>query len=491
MGNKIATEEDYWMCSGGIMPAQMQSVQLKILQKDDKKYLMKTDTSTASFGDFTCKWVMLIMALIAAVVVVAIVATGGAALAVIVAAGAIAGAGGAIYGSVLGSAICGQKAAIARIWLGEKSNLTIAGQQALTTGSVMQCPVFGSKIVHAPNVKNWWDALRVGIGNFGETVILGALGGALIGVGGAILCDSAALALPTLASVGTNIVGSVTGWGMAARVYFGANALSNKQALGEVDMSNVKQRDAAFGDAAFPEYGSIKRIASGQPEPMDALLLLYFLNLRVPGSRGGTSPKEETGTSKNEETNPKNEEVKPIENTKPVEEKPAEGKDGKAYEEGKNIDALILQRKQLAYDFYKNTNPTMTDADIASHLMGIDFTKPVEIISVPPGGTGPKGNELYQYTKVNTEGETLSGKYYTDKPGNTPSELGVSERYNVRDKTWQQTDEIKTVKQEKVTFDKPVEGLKSTSKPINDTWSLKNESIPTDGTGSQIYIPKK
>jgi hypothetical protein len=331
MGNKIATEEDYWMCTGGIMPAQMQTVQLKVLQKDGKKYLMKSDTSTASFGDFTCKWVMLIAALIAAVVIVAVVATGGAALAVIVAAGAIAGAGGAIYGSVLGSLICGQKAAIARTWLGEKSNLIVAGQHALTTGSTMQCPVFGSKIVHAPNVKNWWDALRVGIGNFGETVILGALGGALIGVGGALFSGAAAIAWPTLASVGTNIVGSVTGWGMAARLYFGANALSNKQALGEVDMNNVEERDAAFGDAAFPEYGSIKRIFSGQAEPMDAMLLFYFLNLRVPGNRGGTSPKEEAGKPK-EETKPKEEEVKPVENTKPVEEKPASGKDGKAYE---------------------------------------------------------------------------------------------------------------------------------------------------------------
>lgn len=342
MGNKIATEEDYWMCSGGIMPAQMQSIQRIAEQKDSKKYLIKSDTATASMGDFVCKWVMLIMALIAAVIAVLIVATGGAALGVIVAVGAAAGAAGAVYGSVIGGLVCGQKAAIARTWIGDKSNLMIGGQKTLTTGSTMECPVFGSKIVHAPNVKNWWDALRVGIGNFGETVILGAMGGALIGLGGAFLSGAAALSLPTLASVGTNIVGSITGWGMAARLYFGANAVSNQQALGQIDINNVDERDAAFGNAAFPEYGSVKRIASGSAEPMDAMLLLYFLNLRVPGAKPGVTPKEEPiggnkeepVAPKEEQAKPKEEEIKPVENVKPVEEGPVKGKDGKAYEKG-------------------------------------------------------------------------------------------------------------------------------------------------------------
>lgn len=360
MGNKIATEEDYWMCTGGIMPAQMQSIQRIAEQKDSKKYLIKNDTATASMGDFVCKWIMLIMALIAAVVAVLIVATGGAALGVLVAVGAAAGAAGAAFGSIIGGLVCGQKAAIARIWLGDKSNLSIGGQKTLTTGSTMQCPVFGSKIVHAPNVKNWWDALRVGIGNFGETVILGALGGALIGVGGAVLSGAAALSLPTLASVGTNILGSITGWGMAARLYFGANAVSNQQALGQIDINNVAERDAAFGNAAFPEYGSVKRIASGNAEPMDAMLLLYFLNLRVPGAKPGTPPKEEpTGGNKEEPTAPKEEqakpkedEVKPMENGK-AENGTAKGKDGKAYEKGgadpikQGFDDLAAKREEL------------------------------------------------------------------------------------------------------------------------------------------------
>ena len=346
MGNKIATEEDYWMCSGGIMPARMQSVQPMVKQSDTNKYLLNSDTATLSTGDFVCKWVMLIAAAIAAILAVAIVATGGAALGAIVAAGAAWGAGGAAVGSLVGALVCGQKAAIARTWIGEKVHLMIAGQKTLTSGSVMECPIFSSKIVHAPNVKNFWDALRVGIGNFAETVVMGALGGALIGVGGAVISGAAALAVPTFGlfgSVASNLVGSVTGVGMAVRVLFGANAVSNQQALGQINIENQEQRDVAFGNAAFPEYGSVKRIASGNAEPMDAMLLLYFLNLRIPGAKPGAMPKEEAnGGNKEENVGAKdNENKQPIENKAADPETAGSGKQGKAYEREKSITSRL------------------------------------------------------------------------------------------------------------------------------------------------------
>lgn len=147
---------------------------------------------------------------------------------------------------------------------------------------------------------------------------------------------------------------------------------------------------------------------------------------------------------------------------------------------------IIAQRRQLAIDFYKKNNPGMPIDDIMSHLNGIDFNLPVEIIEIS-GGT-----ELMQYTKVNTLGDVLTGEYYTNNPYNTPSELGVSERYSVKDPNngWKQTDQVNTVEQKPVTVENTTEGLKSTSAPIEDTWSLKGESVPTEGHGSQIYIPK-
>lgn len=328
MGQKIATEEDYWMCTQGIMPARMQSVQLTVKQKDGKKYLLKTDTATASVGDFVCKWMMLIMAAIAAIVTVAIVATGGAALGAIVVAGAIAGAAGAAVGSIAGALVCGQKAALIRTWTVEKNNLVIGGQKTLTTGSVMKCPIFGAEIRQAPNVKNWWQALLVGVGNFGTTVVEGALGGALIGTIGAVFAGAATIAVPTLGSIWANIAGSFTGIGLAVRGVFGANQASNDWATGRANTAS----DAAqsFGEGAIPEAGSIKRIATGQAQPTDALLLLYFLHLKTPVKE--PQPKEEPAKEDEGKTKDEPDAQAPKPANEPEAVKP--GEDGKAYEEG-------------------------------------------------------------------------------------------------------------------------------------------------------------
>lgn len=129
--------------------------------------------------------------------------------------------------------------------------------------------------------------------------------------------------------------------------------------------------------------------------------------------------------------------------------------------------------------------------DIESHIAGIDCTKSIKIVKLP------QGTKLIQYTKVNTEGTTLRDDYYTDNPHNTPSDLGVSQKYKVRDPIngWKQTQEVKDVAKETSILPKDAEGLKSTSAEIKDTWSRIDEHrnklpIHTNGGGIQIYIPK-
>jgi hypothetical protein len=157
----------------------------------------------------------------------------------------------------------------------------------------------------------------------------------------------------------------------------------------------------------------------------------------------------------------------------------------KGQKNGTGVHEISAQSRQIAEDFYRKHNPGMPQWKIDSQIAGIDFTQPVEVVKLP-GGT-----ELIQYTKVNTEGVILRGEYYTDNPNCTPNELGISDKYNVKDVNKQPTNEVKTVTQETVTITKEAEGLKSTSAPIEDTWSLEGKSIPTEGGGSQIYIPKK
>jgi len=151
MGNKIITEKDFWMCTGGNMPAPIQSTQLSTKKQSGEKYITKIDTSTSNVIDFGCNKLMFIMAILAAVIAVCIVATGGAAL---IAIGAIAGAAGAAVGAVAGGLICGQVASMARIWKGSKSNMIIQGQETITGDHKMKCMLFGDEITFAPQIKN-------------------------------------------------------------------------------------------------------------------------------------------------------------------------------------------------------------------------------------------------------------------------------------------------------------------------------------------------
>jgi hypothetical protein len=52
MGNKIITEKDFWICTGGTTPAQLQSTQLTTKKKSGHKYITVADTATSSWIDF-------------------------------------------------------------------------------------------------------------------------------------------------------------------------------------------------------------------------------------------------------------------------------------------------------------------------------------------------------------------------------------------------------------------------------------------------------
>lgn len=299
------------MCSGGAVPAQLQTTQLTTKQITGEKYITINDKATSSWIDFGCKKLMWIMALLAAVLVVAVVATGGAALAVIVAAGAAAGAAGAVFGAVLGALICGQKAAPARVWNQSKSDLIIQGHQAITGDHTMTCRLFGETIRFAPNIKNWWQAIGVGALNYVTGIVEGALTGALVGLGGGIASGAASLGIPTLSSVAGNVAASFGVIGAPVRALFGANAAVNSWALG----ATPAEAQSEFLNSAVPEYASVRRILSGQAQAGDAMLLLYLLRLKTPSSRTpqprnqGQTPKP-TGKGKNgkayEDPKPKN-----------------------------------------------------------------------------------------------------------------------------------------------------------------------------------------
>lgn len=177
MGNKIITEKDFWECTGGLMPAQYQSTQEKVKNKKSEKYILKSDTATSRFGDFSCKKLMLVAAILAAIIAVA----GGVVLVLI---GAIAGAA---FGAVIGSLLCGQLVAKVRKWKDSKSNFTIFGIDTITGDHSMICPTFGDEISFNPNIKTWTQAYAIGMSNFIKGVAEGAMVGGMIGMGGGLI----------------------------------------------------------------------------------------------------------------------------------------------------------------------------------------------------------------------------------------------------------------------------------------------------------------
>lgn len=192
MGHKRITEKDFWICTEGNVPAQLQSTQKTTKKVSGEKYITVKDTSTSSWIDFGCKKAMLIYAIIAAAVVVIAamtVATGGAAL---IALGALAGLAGAAWGAVIGALLCGQTAAKGRKWVETpKTRMTaIQGVRQITGDCKMTCMV-GGVISFAPQIKNWSQAVSLGAGNYIGGLMEGMMAGAAIGMGGAALSGGA------------------------------------------------------------------------------------------------------------------------------------------------------------------------------------------------------------------------------------------------------------------------------------------------------------
>jgi hypothetical protein len=420
MGNKIITEKDFWMCTMGAVPAQLQGTRLGTKKESGEIYITVEDKATSSWIDFGCKKYMLLMALAvaAAVVLLAVVgvltvATGGLAL---IALGAVAGLVGAAVGAVVGACLCGQKVASKRKWSDSKSNFISQGTKTITGDHFMTCAA-GGTVKFAPNIKSWGDAIALGALNYVTGLVEGALGGAMVGLGGGVLSGAYSLALPTLSSIGANVAGGFTGVFGATRVLFGANALANDNAVGNVNGGG----DAlgSFTEGAIPEIGSIKRIATGQAHPSDALLLLYLLHLKTPAPKENVAPKEEpTAKPKEEEV------VKPTEAEPQANAKGNNGKKGEAYEspvyrqDNKPYSNEGRQPGRLKSGIDENGDllPANKDgtATIQDHVRGTEPKKsdsPYTSFSEGKPGIGKKyGDNVIELDVKKLEGDIANGK---------------------------------------------------------------------------------
>jgi hypothetical protein len=381
MGNKIITEKDFWMCSSGAMPSQLQGTRKSLTKETGEIYITVEDKATASWIDFGCTKYWLLMALAAiAIVAVAIivgaltVATGGLAL---VAIGAIAGLMGASVGLVMGALLCGQKVATKRIWSDSKSNFIAQGVNTITGNHTMTCAA-GGTVKFAPNIKTWTDAIKVAALNYANILVEAAFLGAGAGLVAAFATGAIVLAIPTVASVLTN-----TAILAGTKVLSGASNYYNKDAVGEIHNSDEAWK------AASPEYEAATRIYSNGMSSVslnDVILfssdvLLPFLHVKAkvpaptvgpevevktPAEENVSSPKEETNTPKEEPAKAdeakKEETVAPEAEAKPQEPE-ASGKTEDAYEEGQSKSEPPLSGKRPAQPEYPvlDENGKLTD----------------------------------------------------------------------------------------------------------------------------------
>ncbi|MDH7460601.1 HNH/ENDO VII family nuclease [Chitinophagaceae bacterium 26-R-25] len=343
MGNKIITEKDFWQCSGGMMPSTFQARQLKVKRKDGAKYITRNDVSTVSWVDFGCKKIMLLYAVVAAVaaVVAALcVATGGAALVVI---GALAGASGAAYGAIIGSLICGQLVAPTRVWLSYKKDFQIQGVETITGGSKITCTAFTflgmseEHITFNPEIKNWWQAIKMGTASFVANVLQGAMTGMMIGgavvalpamlEGGAVAFAEGGM-LNAFRFLGSNVLKNyaatwLTGTGIALRTTM--KAQSEMDGYGQRGYVTVQDKAQGFFGMELGTANSFKNIVNGTANPLDFVGIALWASPVIDMTKGEEPGKDysrnentESEDAPNEDENKSNDEqenpIKPASN---------------------------------------------------------------------------------------------------------------------------------------------------------------------------------
>lgn len=193
MGNKRITENDFWVCTNGAVPAQLQGSNKTTKKASGEKYITVNDKATSSWIDFGCTKLMLIYALLAAAVVVIAaltVATGGAAL---IALGALAGLAGAAWGAVVGTMLCGHLGAKIREWeeVPKANKTVIQGVTQVTGDYKMTCKIPGGIVTFNPKIKSWNQAIALGASNYLGKLMEGMMAGAAVGMAGALWAGGA------------------------------------------------------------------------------------------------------------------------------------------------------------------------------------------------------------------------------------------------------------------------------------------------------------
>lgn len=296
---KFLNNNDYFLCSGGILPAQIQNSQVVVGKEDGAKYLTLIDVRTNNIADFVCQKMVSLAALIASL----IVASGGAALAAILAMAVLAGGVATLAGGLL----CGFFGAILRSpWLPAKTNVFLGPARfpAITEQATMSC-CMGGVVQYAPNIKTWWQAMLVSASNslmvVFKCIMAGGAAAAFVAIA-AVLEPIMAELIPIFANLSirsfaplaiaaaalrnllsTNqitknfIAGTIASWttaGLGLRGLLGGNQVIQDKYVTGTEKTTFESFHAGVISIETGAANSVKNICTGQGRDVDLLAVM-------------------------------------------------------------------------------------------------------------------------------------------------------------------------------------------------------------------------
>lgn len=262
MANEIFDESHYFMCEGGLKPASLKTSQENVLLENNKYYL--TEYSLKCKGiDFSCRWVALLVAIIAAAIALLMSCPAGWVLLA-----AIAGAAG---GALLAGKICGDKAAIVRVWLVIKDDVVFGEHKAVSNHKPqhLNCRAFGYNIVYKPNVTSEFEAICI----FGGNVLMTGLEAFMYVYafrgGGTLLTKP----MTFFRNFGVNYLKTISKYGMLGRGIFGAWGGANAYYMSDTEGFNANEVAKASAQSFFfAETAAYHAVTERDPQSIALLL---------------------------------------------------------------------------------------------------------------------------------------------------------------------------------------------------------------------------
>lgn len=138
----------------------------------------------------------------------------------------------------------------------------------------------------------------------------------------------------------------------------------------------------------------------------------------------------------------------------------------------------VMARVQTAIAFFQRNFPHYNEERLVSELVCHDFSRPVEVVRVPPM------TRLIGY-KDHEAAKKVGGSYFT-RNGFGPQLLGISLDYQQA----HHPDPQKKALVNYVTTQGIPEVLKSRCAPASDTWSILGKRVLAAGGGEQLVIPR-